>query len=349
MHGGWLTVSWTMNAKILLRLGVAAAMVVSSVSAKATIWYVSPNGNDGNPGFNWATAKRSVTAALGGAVLGDEIHVAAGIYRERIKMKPGVGLYGGWSGLADVRDTLLFPTILDGNAAGCVVECLDPKADAAARLDGFVVQNGSGIMGGGIAIALGAPVISNNLIAANSGMHGGGILLYDTGPGVQVINNTLADNSPSGLRWMNCSPLIANNLVTGNGVGISRNTVAPGEAPVFRYNAVCGNVIDFDGFTNPGFAGGNLPLIPRLARPDFGNYRLQPNSPLIDAGDPTFLVAGETDAFGTSRKIGGGVDIGAGECDGTAWNVPTPVIRVPRGVSPPCASRVESRALFRRL
>ena len=454
-------------------------MVVSSVSAKATIWYVSSGGNDGNPGLNWATAKRSVTAALGGAVLGDEIHVAAGIYRERIKMKPGVGLYGGWSGLADVRDTLLFPTILDGNAGGCVVECLDPKADAATRLDGFVVQNGSGIMGGGIAIALGAPVIINNLIrnnisegegggiscsdgaqplitgntirdntakgadgdgggicclptrvdnipkrgasprivanrifyniahqngggicskgdsepvitgnqilmnlsclqpsvegwsitgvadsddlewvridrasvgaggiafiehgagiirdnliAANSGMHGGGILLYDTGPGVQVINNTLADNSPSGLRWMNCSPLIANNLVTGNGVGISRNTVAPGEAPVFRYNAVCGNVIDFDGFTNPGFAGGNLPLIPRLARPDFGNYRLQPNSPLIDAGDPTFLVAGETDAFGTSRKIGGGVDIGAGECDGTAWNVPTPVIRVRPG------------------
>jgi hypothetical protein len=169
-----------MNAKILLRLGVAAAMVVSSVSAKATIWYVSPNGNDGNPGFNWATAKRSVTAALGGAVLGDEIHVAAGIYRERIKMKPGVGLYGGWSGLADVRDTLLFPTILDGNAAGCVVECLDSKADAAARLDGFVVQNGSGIMGGGIAIALGAPVIINNLIRNNiSEGEGGGISCSD--------------------------------------------------------------------------------------------------------------------------------------------------------------------------
>ncbi len=465
-----------MNAKTLLRLGLAAAMVVSSVSVRATIWHVSLSGNDGNPGINWVTAKRTVIAALGSAVPGDEIHVATGLYRERIKLKPGVGLYGGWSGQVDVRDPLRFPTILDGNAAGCVVECLDPKADAATRLDGFVVQNGSGIMGGGIAIALGAPVIANNLIrnnvsegegggvscsdnaspliigntirdntakgadgdggaicctptrvenipkrgasprivanrifyniahqngggicskgdsepvitgnqivmnlsclqpsvegwtiedvansedlqwaridrasvgaggiafiehgagiirdnliAANSGMHGGGILLYDTGPGVQVINNTLADNSPNGLRWMNCSPLIANNLVTGSGVGISRNILAPGEPPVFRYNAVFGNVIDFDGFANPGFAGGNLPLNPRLARPDFGNYRLQPNSPLIDAGDPTFLEAGETDAFGKPRKIGGGVDIGADECDGTAWNVPTPVIRV---------------------
>ncbi len=470
--------------------GVCGVGVLISVfPAGSVTWHVAPAGDDGRTGLTWEAAKRTVTGALAGARSGDEIRVAGGLYRERILLKPGVALYGGWSGPDGVRDPARFPSILDGQSAGCVVESWDPGADAATRLDGFVVQNGHSVMRAGIHIMMGAPVIANNvirtnvsqgegagicctdlarplilnniihdniargangdgagicsmptrvsnqvargaspqiignlifhnvadqngggicskgssaplilgnqivrnlscilptaegyslgevtnktkvdgvdkvvtnevwyaherasfgaggiacvegggaiirnnLIAANSGMHGGGILIHEPGSVVVIVNNTLAGNSPSGLRWMGASPRIANNLITGNGIGISRSVFAPGEPLAFDHNCVFGNAINFDGHPDPGFAQGNLPVPPRLAREDFGLYHLQPDSPLIDAADPALVEDGDKDAYGQPRRLGAGLDIGAAEGDGTRWNVPTPVIRVRSG------------------
>ena len=431
-------------------------LVLSSPPSFAATICVAPTGTDGNNGLTWTAAKRSVTGALTAANAGDQIHVAVGTYAERISLKKGVALYGGYSGLTDQRDIGLYPTILDGGAGGCVVLCQDATVALDTRIDGFVIQNGKGIGEGGIGVVGGAPTIVNNVIqnnqsqgegagiccyngahplilnnvisgntaigaqgdgagicclsgdtagtagsypqiignqifgnvayqdgggicskggsspviagnnitmnlsgvdtedgsrpsygaggigcveggtaiirdnmvTANAGLYGGGILVYDAGTGVQIINNTIVGNSPSGLRWQNSTPMIVNNLVQGNAVGISRMLAAPGGTPVFAHNAVYGNAINFDGFPDPGFANGNLPVDALLAGAAYNDFHLQPNSPCRDAGDATFLVAGETDAYGKPRARGGQVDIGAEECAGTLWNVTPKVIRV---------------------
>lgn len=424
--------------------------------ARAATLFVSPGGNDGNSGQTWASAKRSVSAALVAAQAGDQIQVAFGTYAERINLKKGVALYGGYSGVAGQRDYGLYPTILDGGAGGCVVLCQDATAGLDTRIDGFVIQNGKGIGEGGIGVVGGAPTVANNtirnnvsagegagiccnhgahplilnnaiygntasgaqgdgagiccmsgdttgtvgsypqiignqifgnvayqngggicskggssptiagnnitmnlsgvdtedgqrpsygaggigcveggaaiirdnLITANAGLHGGGILVYDAGTGVKIFNNTIVGNSPNGLRWKNSTLTMVNNLVQGNAVGISVMVAAPGGAPVFAHNSVFGNAVDFDGFSNPGFANGNMPVDALLASPAGNNFHLQRNSPCRDAGDPTVLVANETDVYGKPRARGGQVDIGADECDGALWNVAPRVIRV---------------------
>jgi hypothetical protein len=442
---------------------IACCLFASHLTGLGAILYVTPGGNDGNDGQTWPTAKRTITAALAAANAGDQIDVAVGSYPERITLKNGVALYGGYAGVGDQRDYQNYPTILDGGAAGCVVLCQDATVGPDTRLDGFVVQNGQGIGQGGIGVVGGAPTLANNviqhntsagegagiccyngahplivnnsihdntatggqgdgagiccmagdtagtvgsypqiignliyyniadqdgggicskggsapviaannitmnissltssytvngaerisygaggigcveggtatiqdnLITGNAGLYGGGILLNDAGSNLEVLNNTIVGNSPNGLRWENTTPIIVNNIVQGNGVGISRQLSAPGGAPVFSHNSVYGNAMDFDGLDNPGFTDGNLPADADLASPAFNNFHLQPSSPCRDAGDPTYVVANETDAYGKPRVLGAQVDIGADECDGTLWNVAPKVIRVSPG------------------
>lgn len=425
--------------------------------------FVAESGNDNNTGQSWAAARRTVAAALAQAQNGDEIRVAQGAYVERISLKRGVRLLGGWSGIADERDAGRYASVLDGGNAGCVVQCEDPAAGEETVLDGFVVQNGKGLMKGGIFLAgcsptianntirknfsegegagiccvdgadalivnnvirdntafglhgdgggiccmghtsgsspriLGntiyyniafqngggicsksgsAPVIAgnriamnvaslvpsyktgvndedperpsvgaggiaclegggatirNNLIVGNGGLYAGGILIYDAGDGLQVVNNTIVGNSPNGIQWANSAPTIVNNIIASNGLGVSRLLAKPGNPPVFKANCVFGNGVDFNGFDAPGAANGNLPADPRLASIAVGNFHLQPNSPCRDAGDPGFSQAGETDVFGKSRVLGGRVDIGADESDGTVWTVNPVVVRVRPG------------------
>lgn len=465
--------------RLLSHLGWSTLACSLVGAGSAATLYVSPAGNDANNGSAWGAAKRTVTAGLAAAKEGDEVRVAQGNYAERINLKRGVALLGGWSGVGTARDTAAFASVLDGGAAGVVVEALDATMTEATRIDGFVIQNGKGIMGGGVVVVGGKPTISdnlirnnfsegegggiccfmgasslivgntirdniafggrgdgggicctpssmdkpdqigvpanpvirgnrilynlayqnggaicakggsepviegnfilmnasslvpsyntgkmvwdeaggkyvfepdqerasvgaggislieggsavirNNIIAGNGGGHGGGILVYDARTAPQILNNTIAGNTPNGVRWMNCTPVIANNIVHGNGVGISRGVAMPGGAPVFANNAVAGNALDFDGLPNPGFAQGNLPAEPLFASARFGDYHLQPNSALRDAGSADYVKAGDVDVFGQARSAGARVDIGAVESDGVLRNVATPVIRV---------------------
>jgi hypothetical protein len=102
-----------------------------TVSAPQVI-YVSKSGNNANSGWNWADAKLTVQAALNTAYTEGEteVWVKAGTYTERIVLKSGIGLYGGFVG----NESLLtqrpaFPrqtpdlnaAILDGQEAGNVV------------------------------------------------------------------------------------------------------------------------------------------------------------------------------------------------------------------------------------
>jgi hypothetical protein len=82
-----------------------------------------------------------------------------------------------------------------------------------------------------------------------------------------------------------------------------------------------GNVDSDMDFVRAPFDGGDgwgddpaTPFIDEGANDDFGNLRLQPGSPAINAGDPDFAPEpGESDLDGHARVLCGRVDMGAYE------------------------------------
>jgi hypothetical protein len=142
--------------------------------------YVKSTGNDGNNGFSWVQAKQHVQAGIGAASSGGEVWVASGTYVERITLKEGVVLLGGFSGSGDERDPQAWETILNGNRRGSVVSAPAGLTNATV-IDGFTITNGSGSYsnryGGGVYCANSAPTIVNNIIINNTAaLYGGGII-----------------------------------------------------------------------------------------------------------------------------------------------------------------------------
>lgn len=72
-------------------------LLVASLSANATVRYVSMLGNDNNNGFAWSTAKRTINGAMSDAVQGDTVFVAIGTY-PKFSAKNGVHIFGGFLG-----------------------------------------------------------------------------------------------------------------------------------------------------------------------------------------------------------------------------------------------------------
>ncbi|MBE7499782.1 MAG: hypothetical protein HS113_05635 [Verrucomicrobiales bacterium] len=172
------------------------------------IFYAAPEGDDARPGTTWATAKKSVGAALAAAALeGGEVWVKTGTYRERVRVELFTYLYGGFQGNETQRTNRNWntrPTILDGGAnsstplpGASVVSVIG--TDGYAAVDGFTIQNGAARFGGGLNI-LGSPVIAHNLIRFNVAVSGASTLLAAGG----------------GLYATAGSPTIANNVFVGN-------------------------------------------------------------------------------------------------------------------------------------
>jgi len=143
--------------------------------------------------------------------------------------------------------------ILDGSqGAGAVVSAAS-GVELTAVLSGFVVRRGQQA---GIFLNQAAPTLRNNVIIENAG------------PGIDCAQ---------------ASPSIVNNAIVANaGGGIVCQY--PGTAPVITYNVFWQNQpADVLGCT-PGI--GNRYEDPGFVNASQGNYRLRPDSPLINAGDP---------------------------------------------------------------
>ena len=55
-------------------------LTAHALNSSATIYYVTPSGNDNSSGLSWATARRTINSALDSAVIGDSIFIAVGEY-----------------------------------------------------------------------------------------------------------------------------------------------------------------------------------------------------------------------------------------------------------------------------
>jgi len=170
------------------------------------------------------------------------------------------------------------------------------------------------------------PVIVNNVIAANGAWKGGGLALVNSTAGAAtVVNNTIVANSGAGALWENTAPTLANNLVAYNSIGLSivpvGNTAATLEANNVWGNELHHHDADYVLVDDATGTAGNISQDPLLANHAMRDFHLQPGSPCIDAGSAAHVVAPWPDLDQQSRVLGGGVDIGADESDGTSWTV----------------------------
>ena len=115
-----------------------------------TVHYVNNSAPPGGDGLSWATARQTVQAGLEAASAGDEVWVAEDTYVERITLKNGVALYGGFVGTESALDQWDWThneTILDGNRG--IVVTSPAAATSATRIDGFTIRNGDAYAGNG--------------------------------------------------------------------------------------------------------------------------------------------------------------------------------------------------------
>jgi YD repeat-containing protein len=187
-----------------------------------------------------------------------------------------------------------------------------------------------------------SPIIENNVITGNTAGNGGGIASYNSS--LVIRNNLLTENVASGeygggaiyVFGASSKPTVAGNTISANKslanrwggiyIGEGEATIAncilwqnrQGQAgdlgDLWNGQAVYSDVSDLN--ANPGT--GNIsadPVFFQTTDPDGPDYyRLKPESPCIDAGDPAYSPAsGETELFGGPRIAGGRLDIGANE------------------------------------
>lgn len=192
--------------------------------------------------------------------------------------------------------------------------------------------------GGGIAnTQTGNPNIANCTFNGNRAITGGGI--WNTGNNPTIATCAFVGNSATsfggGMANESNSPNIANSTFSGNSAVLGGGMVNTQSRPiiincvlwgdtggevsnmdsqmVFNFNVVQGGYL-----SDP--SAGNLDADPRFFRnpftngpTDYGDLRLQPDSPCINVGD-NYAVAGvQTDLDGNPRICGGTVDLGAFE------------------------------------
>ncbi len=232
----------------------------------------------------------------------------------------GGGLYLYYSSPTTTNNTITGNTAGDGG--GLYLYYSSPTI-----AKNTIRANYSGSGGGGLYLYYSSPTIANNTIVGNSArFFGGGLQLSSSSP--MIANNTVTDNgalSGGGLDLSSSSPTIANTIIAFNSSGIRLSN----GTPVLRHNCVYGNMWgDYSGLDDPTGTDGNISEDPLFADRAYGNYHIQPDSPCVDAGDND-CVLGEFDVDGEPRiqPVGGAVDIGADESDGTIW-APGPYVIV---------------------
>ncbi|MGA1824513.1 MAG: hypothetical protein ACMUIP_07585 [bacterium] len=198
-------------------------------------------------GTSWDNAIKSINTAMTRATAGDEILVAQGNYYERVNVKAGVTLLGGFTRTGRDRARTdasgVFTTEINADSKGTAVTMA-----ANTKIGGFRITkgkndygNGGGIycngeniiiinnricfneagQGGGIACDVKStnPIIMNNRIDNNkASTYGGGIATIKSSGTIAFnrINNNMAVKGGGALVCQMANPLIAHNVITGN-------------------------------------------------------------------------------------------------------------------------------------
>jgi len=220
------------NRKAKLQFCLAASIVVLSIvtAARGGVIYVDADANGANNGSSWTDGFVSLQAALVFASSGDEIRVAAGIYRPdedfanpqgsgvreaAFWLKRGVAVKGGYAGWGEPdpneRDVGGWETILSGdlneddgqgfvdNGENSYHVVAYSSFIGTAVLDGFTITGGNAnatgnLSGGGLINIGGRLSISRCKITGNSANSRGGGVLNDMFGDIALTNCLITGN-----------------------------------------------------------------------------------------------------------------------------------------------------------
>lgn len=233
-------------ALLLVYVAGIVGLLICAGPSHAAVVYVRLDSGDDGPGSDWDHAYHTITGGLNAAAPGDEVWAAKGTYLERITLKSGVALYGGFSGneiTRDQRNWKTSVTVLDGNKGGTVVTC-PASAVAGTVVDGFTIRNGrNSLTGGGVICSSGSyPIISNNVITGNAGS---GIQCSSCSPTISnnIISGNVVEENPGGGIWCSGgSPTITGNTITGNSAWGGGGIYCGTSSPVISNNVISGNL-----------------------------------------------------------------------------------------------------------
>ncbi len=186
-----------------LRLGALFAILLGMLlfpgaahAGSGTVWYVNAGARPGGSGHSWAGAFTGLQDALARAHAGDQIWVAAGIYKPTADgdrsatflLVSGVAVYGGFpaggSPGMPARERRKHATILSGEigAPGVADNSYHVVTGVTgATLDGFTVTSGNADgsapqdSGGGLYNTGASPAVSNCVFSGNTAKFGAGL------------------------------------------------------------------------------------------------------------------------------------------------------------------------------
>ena len=320
---------------------VVAALITVAVSARAIIIRVPED-------------QATIQNAIGAASTGDVILVSAGTYFEHIN----------FMGKAITVRSAAGPiqTILDGSHTDTVVSFLGPEGRQSV-LSGFTIQNGNATFGGGIGMTFASPTITGNIFryngfAANSGaaidgnssspliegnifcrnacdtQREAGVISFVnfSSPGIfnnifinnpcravtmtlpqsnfpVIANNTIVQNRVGirvDARVPTSTQLYANNIIVQNTIGLEVEFLDPGSEPSWNNNLVFLNAINYSGVSDQTGLNGNISVDPLfLWTRSRDTFQLDVTSPAIDAGTLSVPGLPSTDFLGNPRVVDG--------------------------------------------
>ncbi len=230
------------NRAILL---IVALVIITCLALPAQSAVIRVKADSPGPTFDgasWQNAYHTITQAINVAAVGDELWVARGTYSERLTLKQGLPVYGGFAGTENsLTQRPAFPRAgTDANESKIygIGQSVSVTMSAESALNGFTVTNpwgwainfapGSGnsslannkLTGngsGGIDATDASPTIANCVIGPNSGY---GVKCVNA-TAVAVSNSTIVSNTSGGIHCTNSTPSITTNTIdsnTGDGI-----------------------------------------------------------------------------------------------------------------------------------
>jgi predicted outer membrane repeat protein len=225
----WFALAVASLLAVLLWAAPGAALPVSPQSGH--IIYVNAAAMGANNGSSWAHAFNNLPAALAAAGPGDEVWVAAGVYKPStvaadrsatFQLQSSVAVYGGFAGTEVTREqrdwqsnlTVLSGDIDNNDVTGPGGVVMDPAnivgnnsyhvvtgsgTDDTAVLDGFTITAGQAqgdvTHGAGMVNQNGSPTLANLIFSGNSANYGAGMKSIGGAP--TLLNVTFSDNEAS--------------------------------------------------------------------------------------------------------------------------------------------------------
>jgi predicted outer membrane repeat protein len=320
---------------------------VSTNNGGGVYFYPQQSGTFSNDVFTLNVASNGGGAYIGGNVLSYCVFLSNSV------TVSGGGIYGGTA--ANCSFTNNQATYGGGGNSAYFINCRITgntattdgggvyNALSSASVTNCLIENNSATNnGGGVN---GGPVGKCILSENSAGANGGGA--YNSSIYYCIISNNVARTNGGGIFGLGAS--LVNSLVTGNsaakGGGVydsfcynstivnNSATIAGGGAFLFNGGAASSSILYYNSapsgpnYTNssgmgyccttplPSLGFSNITSDPAFVNFSAGNFRLQTNSPCIDAGSGV-LGLGPTDLDGRPRLVGTRIDIGAYEFQG---------------------------------